>query len=176
MSRLPELPHEALTPEQQRLYEEITRTLPSGKVRGPWAIWLRTPAVDDAAIRMFRAFRSHGRLEERLFELMVLVIAHRWAAQFAWAAHADRGITVGLSPEVVDAIRAGRRPHFHRDDEGLVYDVLGEILERRSLSQAAYDRAQAALGVESLVELIAGAGFYTMVCMSLRVFDSPAPG
>ena len=44
------------------------------------------------------------------------------------------------------------------------------------MSQPAYDRALAALGLDLLIELIVAAGFYTMVAMTLNTFDAPVPG
>ncbi len=38
------------------------------------------------------------------------------------------------------------------------------------------DHGLKALGVPALVELIAGAGFYAMLAMSLSAFDAAAPG
>jgi hypothetical protein len=51
-----------------------------------------------------------------------------------------------------------------------------ELLECRALSDMAYERAEAALGRELLIELIAGAGFYAMVAMTLDAFDAPVQG
>ena len=53
---------------------------------------------------------------------------------------------------------------------------MSELIETRSLSDASYARAQAALGLELLIELIAAAGFYTMIAMTLVAFDVPARG
>jgi 4-carboxymuconolactone decarboxylase len=76
----------------------------------------------------------------------------------------------------VDAIRVRCAPEFARDDERLVYDTITELNETHTLSQPAYDRALAALGLDLLIELIAAAGFYTMVAMTLNAFDAPVPG
>lgn len=68
------------------------------------------------------------------------------------------------------------RTGFAREDERVVYDTITELNEARTLSQPAYDRALAALGLDLLIELIAAAGFYTMVAMTLNAFDAPVPG
>lgn len=79
-------------------------------------------------------------------------------------------------PEVVEAIRARRRPEFLREDESLVYDVITELNETHALGQPSYDRAIAALGLDLLIELITAAGFYSMIAMVLNAFDAPVPG
>lgn len=77
---------------------------------------------------------------------------------------------------MVDAIRERREPKFAREDERLVYDTITELNEARTLSQAAYERALANLGLDLLIELITAAGFYTMVAMMLNAFEAPVPG
>jgi len=173
MARVPDLPFGALTPEQQRIYKEIAGTR-SG-VRGPFALWLRNPDLADRANQLSNALRLHGKLEKRLFELAVLIVARHWSAQYEWFAHEKAGLGAGLLPEVVDAIRARRRPEFLREDERLIYDVITELNETRALSQPSYARALAALGLDLLIELITAAGFYTMIAMVLNSFDAPVP-
>ena len=175
MSRVPDLPLEGLTPEQKRVHDQIAGTR-GGVVRGPFAIWLRHPALADRANQFGNALRLDGKLDKRLFELMVLIVARRWSAQYEWFAHEQAGLQAGLLPEVVEAIRNRGLPDFARDDERLVYEIITELTETRTLSQASYDRALAALGLDLLIELITAAGFYTLVAMMLNAFDAPVPG
>lgn len=175
MSRVPDLPLEDLTPEQRRVYDEIAGTR-GGVVRGPFAIWLRSPAVADRANQFGNALRLDGKLDRRLFELMVLIIARRWSAQYEWFAHERAALEAGVSPGAVEAIRHRRLPELVRDDERLVYEIITELTDTRTLSQPSYDRAVALLGLGLLVELITAAGFYTMVAMMLNAFDAPVPG
>jgi 4-carboxymuconolactone decarboxylase len=174
MSRVPALEMGELSAEQRRIHDEIAGAR-SGAVRGPFAIWLRLPHVADKANQFGNALRLQGTLDRRLFELMVLVVARHWSAQYEWFAHEPNARRAGLSGEVVEAIRDRRLPGFAREDEKLVYEIVTEINETRTLSQPSYDRALAALGLESLIELVAAAGFYTAVAMTINVFDAPVP-
>ncbi|MFQ5682156.1 MAG: carboxymuconolactone decarboxylase family protein [Candidatus Binatia bacterium] len=174
MSRVPDLQLEELTPEQKRIYDEIAGRR-HGVVRGPFPIWLRIPLVADRANQLGNALRVHSKLDRRLFELMVLVVARHYSAQYEWFVHEKSAFKEGLSPEVVEAIRSRLQPEFVREDERLVYETVTELLETRTLSQPSYDRALAALGLELLIELISAAGFYTMVAMMLNAFDAPVP-
>lgn len=175
MARVPDVPFEELTPEQKRVYQEIAGPR-GGHVRGPFPIWLRRSELGDRANQLANVLRRDGKLEKRLFELMVLVVARHWSAQYEWFAHAEAGLKAGLLPEVVEAIRQRRMPEFVREDEQLVYDIVTELIETRTLSQASYDWALGALTLDLLIELISAAGFYTMVAMVLNAFDAPVPG
>jgi 4-carboxymuconolactone decarboxylase len=90
--------------------------------------------------------------------------------------HERNGLAAGLTQQTVDAIRTRSTPEFAGEDERVVYDTITELNETRTLSQPTYDRALAALGLDLLIELIAAAGFYTMVAMTLNAFDAPVPG
>ncbi len=174
MSRLPGLQLENLSAEQKRIYDDIAGVR-HGVVRGPFPIWLRIPQLADRANQFGNALRVGGNLEKRLFELMVLIIARHWSAQYEWFVHAKAALEAGLAPDIVDAIQNRRQPESLREDEKLIYDIVSEIVETRTLSQSSYDRALAALGLELLIELVTAAGFYAMIAMVLNVFDAPVP-
>jgi 4-carboxymuconolactone decarboxylase len=175
MSRLPALTPDQLTPEQKRLHDEIAGPR-GGSVGGPFAVWLRIPRIAEAANRMGNSLRLEGKLDQRLFELAILVIARHWSAQYEWFVHEKAALTAGLSREVVEALRHRKVPRFPRDDEQLVYDVVSELQETRTLGQAGFDRALAALGRDLLIELVSVIGFYTTAAMMINAFDAPVPG
>jgi 4-carboxymuconolactone decarboxylase len=175
MSRVAELAAAALSPEQKRIHDEIAGVR-GGHARGPFAIWLRHPELADAANRLGNVLRRKSRLEPRVFELMVLVVARHWSAQYEWHVHEAAAREAGLPHDVIEAIRGRQRPAFEREQERVVFDAITELNEARALSPATYDRALAAFGLEVLIELIAGAGFYTMVAMTLDAFEAPVPG
>ena len=121
-------------------------------------------------------FNYENRLDKRLMQLMMITTARLWSAQFAWFIHAEHALELGVSPEVVHAIRDNKPPPFQREDERLVYEVVTELNEDRTLSESTYERALEMLGRERLVELVAATGFYAMVSMTLNAFDAPVPG
>jgi 4-carboxymuconolactone decarboxylase len=174
MSRLPDLQVENLTAEQKRIYDEIAGVR-HGVVRGPFPIWLRVPAIADRANQLGNVLRANGKLDKRLFELMVLVIARRWSAQYEWYAHARSALEAGLSSETITAIQNRRQPDSLRDDEQVIYEIITELADTGTLTQLTYDRGVAALGLDLFIELITAAGFYTMIALVLNVFDAPVP-
>ena len=174
MARVEDLKPETLTPEQKAIHDRIAGSR-GGTVRGPFAIWLRQPAIADAADRLGTTLRN-GDLDLRLFELMVLLVARHWSAQYEWFAHERHAREVGLPEPVIEAIRHRRKPELERDDERLLYELVTEMNETRTLSQPTYDRAVAMLGLDHVIELITSLGFYTMVAIMLNGFDAPVPG
>jgi 4-carboxymuconolactone decarboxylase len=174
MSRVPDVTPDMYTPEQKRVADEIGK-LRCGLARGPYAVWMWIPEVAELASKLGNMIRLKSKLERRLFELMVLIVARTWSAQFEWFAHEPYGREFGLEGDIIEAIRTGRVPSVKREEEQIVFDVVTELQSARALSRASYDRALGKLGLQPLIELIAGAGYATMLAMTLRVFEVPAP-
>jgi len=175
MSRVAYLSPEELSPEQRRVHDEIAGPR-AGAVRGPFAVWLRTPRIADAANRFGNAVRMEGKLDRRLFELAILLVARHWNAQYEWFVHEKDALAAGVTREVIDAVRHRGVPDFARTDEKLVYDIVAELHHTRTIAQASYDRAVAALGLDLFIELITTVGFYTTAAMMINAFDAPVPG
>jgi 4-carboxymuconolactone decarboxylase len=164
---------ERLTPEQKTLYAELMKT--RKRVSGPFGVWLRNPPVADAANKLVLALREHGKLEKRLYELIVLTVVRHWSAQYAWAAHEDNARASGVSNEVIEAIRARKTPTFVKADEALVYDAVSELLAGKVLSAATYGRLIEQFGLDITIDLISIAGLYSMVSTVLNGFDVGTP-
>lgn len=174
MPRLPALDPAALTPDQRRVYDYVAEAH-GGNVRGPWALALRVPEVTEYMHRIYDRIARDSKLGQRLYELIVLIVARQWSAQFAWQTHEKNALTAGLAPAIIDAIRDRRTPQFEHEDERVTYDTVTELAMSRQLSEASYQRAQAFFGDDLLVELISVAGLYTMIAMLLNAFDAPIP-
>jgi len=172
-TRVAPLRDDEMNDEQRNVAKEIAGAR-GGVLGGPFAIWIREPEVAKRINHLSARLRKGSGFEKRLVELIVLVITRQWKAQYAWSAHARQALEEGIAPEVVEAIRAGTEPPFVRDDERLIYDVIAELTQTRALSDATYARGLAALGEALMIELVTTAGLYTMIAMTLAVFDVPS--
>lgn len=176
MARLPELDPTSLSPEQRRIYEKIASG-PRGGVRGPLAVWLHRWQLADAAEALGRYCRYESSLPPRLSELAILVTARAWGSEYEWYAHAPHAAKAGLPAAVIEAIRTGATPPFERDDETVVHDVARALHADRRLDGALYARALSILGEESLIDLVAILGYYSLISMTINAFEvEPPPG
>lgn len=163
-----------MTPEQLRVHDAIANG-PRRGVRGPLAIWLHSPQLASRAQELGQFCRYHTRLEPRLSELAILVIATIWKSEYEWYAHKPLALKAGVAPAVVECLRTGRRPHFDRGDEAAVYEVITSLHRDRAIDDGLYDQATQLLEPAGLVELIGIAGYYTLISMTINAFDVGVP-
>ncbi len=168
--RLRDLTVAELTPAQKTAYDAITAELGNAFAGGPYPILLHFPGVAEGALRILKAFRNERKIDRKLYELAVLIVAKEWTSAFEWRTHEPRAIAAGLKPEICAALQAGTLPAFTADDERVVYAVTKEMMATRALSQATHDEGVRVLGTDKMVELVSAIGFYTMLAIVLAGF------
>ena len=177
MSRLPSLEPKDLSDAQKKVLDDI-RAGPRGAttgIGGPFAGWLASPELADKAQKLGALMRFGTSVPARLKELGILYVARAWSAQFEWYAHKKFAIEGGLSLDVIDAIHERRRPEFTNDDEEAVYEFCVELHETCRVSDACFEAAKKHLGAAGVSELVGILGYYTLVSMTLNVFQIPLP-
>ena len=172
--RVAEVRYEALNAEQKRVYDIIVGSRKSG-LGGPFSVLVRIPHVAEPANGLHNAFRLHGKLNRRIFELLILMVARAYTAEFAWVVHEALALKAGLDEQIIAAVRERRVPDFKGNDERLTYDLVNQLLHTKTLSSSAYQQGIDGLGLDLLLELVSAVGFYSMVCLVLNTFGVPAP-
>lgn len=156
-----------LTAEQQLAYDEIV-TGPRGVCNGPFIPLLRSPALMTHLQRAGAQLRFDSELEQRLVELIVLMVAANWNQQFEWSFHSRAAIRVGLSRTQLEALAARRRPPELDDDAAAAWELVDELQRTAQVGDAVYDRAVATLGETATVEAVVTAGYYTTLAMIMN--------
>jgi len=177
MARIDDIKREQLSPRQQQLHDDFLRSRPHATLSGPFSVLIHTPDIAEPADRLVNYYRRTPKIGRRLVELIILLMVRDAGAQFAWSVHEPIAVKEGLSQPTVDAIRARQRPDLSRDDERLIYDLVGELQATKTLSAATFARAKGAFGLEGVIEAVACAGLYGMIGFVLNAFDiPPLPG
>ncbi len=184
MSRLADLSPDDFDADQRRLYDGIVNGKRAsdhaddflnagGGMRGPFNALIRAPGVGEPAHLLGEALRYGGKLPGPWRELGILVVAQTWKAQYEWWAHAKIARREGLPEAVIKAVKAGRRPDT--DDAALlaIYDFATTLLNERRVPDELYTRAVEALGEAGVAELNILLGYYTIISMTLNVFEVP---
>jgi 4-carboxymuconolactone decarboxylase len=175
LPRVPLLEPAQMTPEQKRIHDVITSG-PRGQVRGPLAVWLHRPALAEPAQALGQYCRYETSLPPRLTEWAILIIARFWRSEYEWWAHKPIALKAGLSEEMITALREGTAVEYMHADEALVHEFLTVLHETRRIPQELYDRIVHVLGEPGVIDLVGIAGYYTLISMTLNVFEIVPPG
>ncbi len=170
--RLPDLDPANLTPAQQPVYDAIVAG-PRGEVVGPLRIWLTSPDMAVLAQALGQYARYDSVLPMALSELAILVTGRIWSSGFEWAHHAPLAIGAGISAAAVDRIAQGLRPDLTDPAQQAVFDFAVELHRDRQVQDSTYAAAQAALGDQGVVDLVAICGYYTLISMTINAFHVP---
>jgi len=174
--RMPPLAADKMSEAQRKAAAELTAG-PRKGVKGPFVPLIRSPELMDRLQKVGEYLRFQSSLEQRISELIMLMISREWTQQFEWSVHAPLGRKAGLKSEVIDAIAEGRRPSGMPADEEIVYDFCEELLRTKGASDTTYRRAVKAFGENGIVDIIGVVGYFTTVSMVMNVAHTPpAPG
>jgi 4-carboxymuconolactone decarboxylase len=172
--RFKPLSYDTMTPEQKTLVNNILAG-PRTSLDGPFNVLLRSPEMGDLAQKLGAQMRYHSSLPPRLNEFVILITARHWVAQFEWQAHHKLALTAGLSPAIIDALTAGKRPTSMQPDEEAVYNFCTEVLSTKQVSDAAFHAAEEKFGERGVVDMLGVLGYYQFVSMLLNVDRYPLP-
>lgn len=185
MNRLSPVDCGNLSPEQKELYDSIAsgprakkrKSLVDehGNLTGPFNAFLHNPALGKHWSAIGETLRFRTRLDRRLFELAILIIAVHWRSGHEWAAHSTLARAEGLSDEIIALLKEGVRPVFEREDEQIVYDFVAELVTERRVGDTAYAEAVALIGEDQMVELVNACGYYIGLAAMLNAFAVHPP-
>jgi 4-carboxymuconolactone decarboxylase len=120
-------------------------------------------------------------LSQREQQIVNLVVARHWNARYPWFAQVRRSLAVGIDQAVIDAINTHKTPSLADVRERACFAVASELLANKGFSDETYAAAEKAMGLESLVALVASTGSFSMTCMTANTFgidpppDNPTP-
>ncbi|MCR0982559.1 carboxymuconolactone decarboxylase family protein [Roseomonas populi] len=174
MARIQLTPEADRTVEEQEVCQEAVSGI-RGRVPAPMIAWLKNPELARRGQRLGELLRYQTTLEPRLSELAILIVGRHWTAHYEWTVHKREGLKAGMDPEVVAAIAERRAPVLRDAQEQAIYDVSTTLMATRRVPDDLYRRGVEVLGERGMVELVALLGYYTLVAMTLNVFEIGLP-
>jgi 4-carboxymuconolactone decarboxylase len=161
-TRFRKLDASQLSPEQRVVFDAIAAPR-GGVVPAPFHILLESPEL-----------ASLTTLGPRLSELLVLITATHWGAEYEFSVHAPEARKAGVADTVIAALQAGETPRFGDADSQLLYEFATSFFETRDVPDGLFDKAVAQFGRRRVVELAGVLGYYSGLAMLLRIFRVPA--
>lgn len=136
---------------------------------------LRSPELTDRVQKLGEYLRYKTSLPVRLNEFAILINARFWDSKYEWYAHMPLAIKGGLAESIAEDLAQNKRPANMKPDEELIYDFCTTLHRQHFVDDALFKRAVAMLGEQSVIDLIAVSGYYTLVSMVLNVAEIPLP-
>ena len=172
--RMPPIPDDKLTDAQKKVAAEIIAG-PRGKLVGPFIPLLRSPELMSRMQKVGEYVRYQNSLGHKLTEFTILITARWWTQEFEWDSHYDLALKAGVEPEILSAVREGRRPTGMTAEEEVVYDFCAELGQNQGVSDATYMRALKSFGEQGVIDLTGTVGYYTSLAMIMNVARTPLP-
>jgi 4-carboxymuconolactone decarboxylase len=178
MARITIIDRADMNAEQGRVYDAAKNA--GAPVGGPFWAYIRLPKLFEG-VHAMRASMAGGPLTRREQQIVNLAVTRHWGARYPWFAQVRASLSAGLSQAAIDAINARKEPELPDARERMCFIVARELLAKGRLSDETYAAAEKALGLESLVALVAATGSFCMTCLSANAFgiepptDNPTP-
>jgi 4-carboxymuconolactone decarboxylase len=182
--RVPWLGPDDFDAEQHKIYDGITLGRRSagdgkriaidaeGRMIGPFNVMLQSPALGNYTQEVGASIRFDTELSDRVRELAILEVARARRCDFEWIAHSRSALAYGLTADDVAAVLAGG-PLELAADEAVAREVVLALLSADDLDDDLYARAEAALGIRVIYELMVLVGYYSLVSTSMRIWRTP---
>lgn len=186
--RFPQLTMDQLN-EQQKLFadravnvqqqQQQVRSAGAGDpnpIGGTFNVLLRSPVLGGLVMDLTIGYlNDKTSVPLKLNEFAILIVAAQWRAPYVWYVHAPKSTKIGLSPDIIEALRNNKRPSNMVQDEELVYDFVTELTTKKTVSDATFARAKKIFNDQQIVDLTVCAGNYTMVSMLLAMKEDTIP-
>jgi 4-carboxymuconolactone decarboxylase len=172
--RMPMPPPDELEPAQRAVVEKLSAG-PRGRLMECFVPLIQTPELLDRVQAVGEYLRYQSQLADDLVELAILCVARHWDQSFEWYVHRPLAEQAGITPSVLEAVGAGRRPDQATDRELAVVDVVMELQHTRDLSDPAYDAALGHLDQAELGELFVLVGYYSLLATVMNGAHTATP-
>jgi len=172
-SRIPEIHLEQLSAEQRALIERLEAA--RGRVPTPFKIWIHNPAIADPLLELGARLTRGVSLSRREREIAILLMAHHWSAEYVLEIHSREASEAGLPQAVIAELRVGIIPEIGDPRERSVCAIVADFLQKTGSNDGTFDSALAALGQEGLAELLVLCGYFTSICLAMKLYRMPLP-
>ena len=171
--RYREVPVAQMPPEMRAAYDATLRL--RGIVPGPHRIWLANPTLSETIVPIGGYYQTRSTLAKAEIEIVTNLITARWSSAYASYEHEKIGEQQGhLPPHTVERLIAGLPVTFEDPRQQVVYELAAALVQPRIVPLGLYNRARDVLGDAGLVDVAVLIGWFTMVSMTLAIYDVPA--
>jgi 4-carboxymuconolactone decarboxylase len=186
--RLPLTDPATLTGAQREVFDLLMTTLvpwadgvpfqsrtADGRLIGPFNSALLNPQTASKFLEVQFAEQIYTSVSERVRQVVTLTVGAIWKADYELYAHAAVARKAGLSEEAIRTLVSGGCPEDLSAEEAIAHRVTRQLCTDHRVDDALYREAENCFGTVGLIDLTTLIGVYHGVCITLTMFDVPAP-
>lgn len=142
-------------PEEVReAFEKLPRKL------NIFRMWANAPSMFKPGLRLGGAILGKQKLDSRLRELVILLVAKLEGGEYEWVQHVPIGLGVGCRQDQIDALaKADLKSAFDAREQSLL-KFSKEVIENVRASEETFKDAAKHFSAQEIVEIIFTCGFY----------------
>ena len=187
VGHLPALSEADLNDAQTQLWNDITQgprgaapwMVQDGSLTGPFNAWLQIPDIGRAFASAGEHLRFSSSLDAVTRELVILTVGAHWRSEFEFWAHAGIARDAGMSENLISAIESGSSAAVKEasmsDTHPMIHSAVSSLVEHGVIPEPQLAELTSKLGEPTAVEIVALAGYYTLVSFTLNTFAVPLP-
>ncbi|WP_029114719.1 carboxymuconolactone decarboxylase family protein [Mycobacterium sp. URHB0044] len=131
------------------------------------ATLVRHPKLTRAFLRFNGYLLFSSTLPPRLRELAILRVAHRRNCDYEWVHHVAMGGEVGLSADVIEAVKRGEASD---EFDQAILTAVDELEEKSNLTDATWAVLSQQLDERQRMDLVFTIGCYGLLAMAFNTF------
>ena len=172
MARVPYQNREDLPESAQPIYDRIAKTRGSVEPNTPmpnsFRALLNSPPAAEAVGALGEFMRFNTSLDPVIREIAIISVARQTNSDYEWAHHEPIARQVGVSDQVIEAIRTNRAPMGLPAKDGIFAQAAKELVNDGTLADRTYQAVDHLLGPQGTVDLIVLIGYYAMLSTALN--------
>ena len=147
---------------------------PAGNV---FRMLAQAPPVGGAALGLIYSLLSETQLDPKVREIVILRVAERSAARYAFAQHSAIAASVGVNDDQISSLEQGLVPHaLFGERESTAIKLADEAVHKAQVSDATFVRARQHFPPREIVELLLLIGCFRMMCRVVTITElEPEP-
>ena len=173
MARVPFATRDTMTPEGQKVWDEIETS--RGGVARNYAALLNNPAAAGNLATLGGYARFETPLDPRVKALAVLAAAREAHGHYVWTVNQRAAHEAGISDDVIAVIHEFRAPVGLAPDDAAVVQFVLELLRQHRVSDATFEALRAQIGDAGIVDVLVVSGYYHTLAHALQALEVDLP-
>ena len=173
MARVPFTRRENMTPEGQKVWDEIEST--RGGVARNYAALLNNPQAAGSMAALGGYARYETPLDPRVKALAVLTAAREANGHYVWTVNQPGARAAGIPEDVISAIHERRAPVGLDAKDATVVQFVLELLRQHRISDTTFEALRTMVGEAGIVDVLVVSGYYHTLAHCLQALEVELP-